>query len=90
MLSFGVAVSVTYALNRAWSFRASAGRRRGPEYARYLAVQSVGVALNFAVYAAAIESLALFAAYPVLALAAGSAVAMAWNYAGARLFAFRG
>jgi putative flippase GtrA len=90
VLSFVVAVSATYALNRAWSFRTRASARRGPEYARYLAVQIGGVVINFACFALCIELWALFAAYPVLALAVGSIVAMAWNYAGARLFTFRG
>lgn len=90
VLSFAVAVSATYALNRAWSFRARASARRGREYVRYVAVQLVGVAINFACFAICIEAVALFAAWPVLALAVGSGVAMAWNYAGARLFTFRG
>lgn len=89
-LSFMVAVSATYALNRAWSFRARASKRRGPEYGRYLAVQIGGVAINFACFALCIELWPVFAANPVLALAVGSIVAMAWNYAGARLFTFRG
>lgn len=91
VLSFAVAVTATYVLNRSWSFRERAsGQRRGREYVRYVVVQLVGVGINFACFAACIETMALFATYPVLALAVGSIVAMAWNYAGARLFTFRG
>ncbi|MEQ9639402.1 MAG: GtrA family protein [Alphaproteobacteria bacterium] len=90
VLSFAVAVSGTYALNRAWSFRTKAGAQRGREYVRYVAVQVGGVAINFACFAVCIETSTVFAAWPVLALAVGAVVAMIWNYAGARLFTFRG
>ena len=90
-LSFAVAVSATYALNRCWSFRAkAASTRRGAEYVRYIAVQLGGVAINFACFAICIEASPVFATWPVLALAVGSIIAMVWNYAGARLFTFRG
>lgn len=90
LLSFGIAVSITYLLNRNWSFRARAARRKGREYVRYFLVQVGGVAINFLIFALAIEGSATMAAYPVLALAAGSLVAMAFTYLGSRLVAFRG
>jgi putative flippase GtrA len=90
LAAFGAAVSVTYLLNRAWSFRRHASRRKGPEYARYVTVQAGGVAINFLVFALAVEASATMAAYPVLALAAGSGVAMGFTYLGARIVAFRG
>lgn len=88
-ISFAAAVSVTWYLNRRWTFarRASADRRR--EYSRYFAVQTVGAAINLGIYSVCIELLPVLGTYPVIPLAIGAGVAMVFNFLASRHFAFR-
>jgi putative flippase GtrA len=91
LISFPLAVTVTWYLNRVWSFRGSATARPAREYAGYVAVQTVGAAVNFAVYVLSLRL--LFAEQPdraVPALALGSAVGLILNYLGARWLVFVG
>jgi len=89
-VSFSVAVTVTWYLNRRYVFSARKTLDRRSEYGRYLAVQITGMAINFLVYSLCIASSAIMDQWPVLALAVGSAVALFFNFAGARLFVFFG
>lgn len=87
-VSFSLAVSVTWYLNRRFTFsdRRSADRKR--EYVRYVAVQIVGALINLGVYALVASGFPALAVYPVIPLAAGSAVAMFFNFLASRQFAF--
>jgi putative flippase GtrA len=87
-VSFSLAVSVTWYLNRRFTFteRRSADRKR--EYARYVAVQIIGALINLGVYALVASGFPALAAYPVIPLAAGSSVAMLFNFLASRRFAF--
>jgi len=87
-LSFGLAVTATWYLNRRYTFRRRTGDDRAQEYGRYLAVQILGSLINLAAYMAVIAALPALAAYPVLPLAAGSALAMIFNFAASRGFVF--
>ena len=80
LASFGAAVSVTWLLNRLWTFRHRATSDRKKEYSRYFLVQSGGALLNCGVFAAAIALHPPLAHYPVVPLAFGSAVAMLFNF----------
>jgi putative flippase GtrA len=88
LLAFLPATLVTWWINRSAVFRP--GARAGglwSEYGRYLAVQSGGIAVNFAVFTAVVH---LWPAAPaLLALACGSGAAMAGNFLGARCLVFR-
>ncbi|MGI9308947.1 MAG: GtrA family protein [Gammaproteobacteria bacterium] len=88
LASFGVAVTVTWFLNRTWTFAETVTPNKKREYTRYIAVQTIGVLLNFAVYGVCIETSVTMSDYPVLALAVGSIVAMFFNYAGSKRFVF--
>ena len=90
VVSFSVAVTVTWYLNRRYVFSARKTLDRRSEYGRYLAVQLTGMAINFLVYSLCIASSEIMDQWPVLALAVGSAVALFFNFAGARLFVFLG
>jgi putative flippase GtrA len=90
VVSFAVAVSVTWLLNRSYVFATARTHNRRSEYTRYLAVQGTGMAINFLVYSICITSSPLMDTWPVLALAVGSVVALGFNYAGARIFVFTG
>jgi putative flippase GtrA len=90
LMSFAIAVTATWFLNRSYVFAAARTHNRRSEYTRYLAVQGIGMAINFLVYSLCIISNPLMDQWPVLALAVGSVVALAFNYAGARIFVFTG
>lgn len=78
--SFACAVTATWGLNRHYTFAQRRRHRTHAEYARYVFVQCLGAALNYGVFGACIASSPLARAYPVLALAVGSAVAMGFNF----------
>ncbi len=86
LVSILVAVTATWALHRHYTFRSSDPDRLA-EWGRFAAVNAMGAALNFAVFGAVLGLAP--ATPPLAALAAGSVVALAANYLGSRLFAFR-
>jgi putative flippase GtrA len=87
--ALAVAVAVTFALNRRFTFPSRAtGRARIGEFTRYIAANAVALAVNYGVYSLA---LALIAGLrPALAVAAGSLTAMVVSFAGYDRFVFRG
>lgn len=89
LLSFALAVSVTFGLNRHWTFSGARARGIGRDYLAYIGVQTFGVGINYGVYAAVLALIGLDPARAVLALAAGSATAFLVNYWGARRVVFR-
>jgi putative flippase GtrA len=90
MLSFALAVSATWYLNRRFTFTNRVSIDRAGEYGRYVAVQVTGALLNLAVYVTIVATTPSLAAYPAVPLAVGSGVAMIVNFVGARRFAFSG
>lgn len=90
ILSFMVAVTMTWQLNRLWTFAERATGNRKREYTRYFIIQGLGAMLNFSAYSIAISINDTMAAFPVLALAVGSLTAMVFNFVGVRQLAFTG
>ena len=88
--SFSGAVTVTWLLNRIWTFSRTMTSRKGSEYTRYICVQTCGWLLNFGIYAICIASSTTMRTFPVLALAVGSIIAATFNFLGARHFVFTG
>jgi len=92
VLSFLVAVFVTWLLNRSFVFITTATARTPVrakrEYAGYLAVQTAGALLNLAIFSALIACFPVLHAYPVVALMAGSGTAMVFNYLSLRRWVY--
>jgi putative flippase GtrA len=89
VVSYLVAATTTWALNRAWTFR---GRGDGPvhqQWALFLLVNLVGFAMNYGTYAALIAFVPLVAAHPVLGVAAGAIAGMFGNFVLSRQLVFR-
>lgn len=89
-LSYLVAASTTWALNRAWTFR---GQGEGPamrQWALFVVLNLVGFAFNYGTYAALVSSVALVAQHPVIGVAAGSLAGMVGNFLLSRRFVFGG
>ncbi len=89
IVSAGAAITLTWYLNRRHVFRTAQTSRSGPEYARYLVIQSAGLVVNLGVYLAILNSVQALREVPVVALCGGALVAIAFNFLGARYWAFR-
>ncbi len=89
VISYLVAATTTWALNRLWTFR---GRGDGPahrQWALFLIVNLVGFAMNYGTYAALIALVPVVAAHPVLGVAAGAIAGMFGNFVLSRRLVFR-
>lgn len=89
-VSFTVAVTATWAINRNFAFAGLARERRGREYSAYFLVQVVGAVINLGVFAAAIALWPGLRSVPVVPLAMGAAVALVFNFLASRTWVFRG
>jgi len=88
VLSFVPAVTVTWYCNRRWVF--SRTRNAAREYGAYFTVQTVGAAINLGAFALLIAAVPSAARLPVVPLAAGSALALLFNYLAAGRWVFGG
>lgn len=88
LLSFFCGTALTWLLNRLFTFFRRAGENRRREYLRYLLVQTAGGAINLGVYSLVLGLLPPLQLAPLLAMAAGSFLAMWLNFFGARYLAF--
>jgi putative flippase GtrA len=89
MVSFPLAVSVTWYLNQNWTFAVgNNGTSKGKQYAGYFAVQITGALTNYACYVAVLQFIEATALAVVLALAIGSVLGLIVNFLGARLLVF--
>lgn len=91
VVSYLVAASTTFALNRAWTFRSA--RRDAPvaaQWGRFVLLNLAGFAANYGTYAALVAGVPLVAAHPVLGVAAGSLAGMFINFGLSRRFVFQG
>lgn len=88
-ISFPIAVTATWFLNRRWTFAADASTRKKAEYSRYFTIQIIGAVINLAIYFILITNIPSLGVHPILPLAVGSLVAMIFNFLGCQLFVFR-
>lgn len=86
-VSYLVAASATWFLNRKFTFGAS---ERSPweEWGRFLLLQSAGGAVNYGVYAFLVTAYEFFNAHPIATIAAGSIAGMGVNFTTAKFFVF--
>jgi putative flippase GtrA len=89
MASYVVAASVTWALNRCWTFRGRSNGAMHRQWVLFLATNLLGFVLNRGAYAALITFSPLCRAWPVLAVAAGGIAGMFVNFGLARGVVFR-
>jgi len=88
VVSYLAAATTTYALNRAWTFRAATSTRPVQQWMLFLVVNLVGFAFNYGTYAALVACVPLVAATPVLGVAAGSLAGLVGNFVLSRRFVF--
>jgi putative flippase GtrA len=89
VVSFVVATSAAWWLNRTFAFRDADNVRPDLQWARFFAANLVGGAVNYAIFAVMIATLPIAAAYPVLALAVGSLSGISFNFTAYRRYVFR-
>lgn len=89
ILSFFVAATGNWFLNRVWTFRGASTGRLHHEWLRYLGTNAIGFVLNRGVYIALITTTAICVVHPVLALAAGSVAGLGVNFVMSRRVVFR-
>ena len=88
-IAFTIAVTVTWLINRHWTFAEHASDRWLREWVRYVAANSVGAAVNNGVYVILVLTATIFSQSPVLAVAAGSLAGMGFNFALSKLIVFK-
>ena len=86
-VSFPTAVTVTWLLNRIFSFRSR--NPRGRESARYFLVQTIGAAINLSVFLVFTMTFPVLYRHPVIPLAIGSIAALLFNFHFSNKFVFR-
>ena len=89
LVSFVVATSAAWWLNRTFTFHDADCGRPDLQWARFFAANLVGGTANYAVFAIMIATLPIAAANPVLALAAGSLSGVFFNFTAYRRYVFR-
>jgi putative flippase GtrA len=77
-VSFMVAVTTTWLLNRSFTFRDRDPRLLG-QWIKFASVNSLGGAVNYGTYAVLVANVQLFAAWPVLGVVVGSLAGMVFN-----------
>lgn len=88
VVSYLMAATTTWALNRAWTFR---GHGSGPatrQWALFLLVNLVGFACNYGTYALLVAGVPFAADHPIVAVAAGSLAGMIGNFLLSRRYVF--
>jgi putative flippase GtrA len=89
-ISYLVAATTTWALNRRFTFHGQRSSVRIIEWGRFLAANAVGGLVNYGTYAALVATQPTAAAHPVIGVAAGSLAGLALNFMLSRYLVFRG
>ena len=87
-VSFSLAVTSTWAINRNFAFAGLQQERKGREYSAYFLVQMIGAALNLTVFVAVVSAWPQFRATPVIPLAIGAAPALIFNFVASQSWVF--
>jgi putative flippase GtrA len=87
--AYVVAATVTWLLNRLWTFRGLSSGKVHRQWARFLVVNLGGFVLNRGTYALLVTLVAVCAEQPVYAAAAGAIVGMFLNFGLSRTMVFR-
>jgi putative flippase GtrA len=87
--AYVVAATVTWLLNRLWTFHGLSSGNVHQQWARFLVVNLGGFVLNRGTYALLVTFVALCARQPVYAVAAGALAGMFLNFGLSRRMVFR-
>lgn len=86
IVSFGLAMTNSYLLNKVWSFRGNARAMKFPaQYALFVVVSLCGLAMNTGILVLGMY----YQLPPLLAKVLGAVIAPVWNFLGYRYLVFR-
>jgi putative flippase GtrA len=88
-LSFLVAVTCTWALNRAYTFQEFSSTNRLLEWLRFLGANAVGGSINVGTYIFLVSKSEFVRNHPVIGVAIGSVNGLLVNFCLSKWFAFR-
>lgn len=91
LLSFLLAVSTTWVLNRTITFSELKTHHGNLwlEFFHYFSLMSLGGVINIATYSSAITSSQFIESYPVIGIAIGSLAGMSFNFITSKIFIYR-
>ena len=88
LVSYLVAVSATWVLNRRYTFVARPGVSRIREWTKFVVSQLLGASINLGVYALLVRTSPMVAQHPVIGVGAGSLSGLLVNFSVARAYVF--
>lgn len=88
--SFLAAATTTFALNRAFTFRGAKVEPLHAQWAKFLAANAVGGAVNYGVSVGLEAAFLVVEAHPILAVAAGSIAGLFFNFTASKRLVFKG
>jgi len=88
-IAFTIAVTVTWILNRRFTFAHYASDDWLREWLQYVAANSVGAVVNNVIYTILVLTVVLFSKEPVFAVFAGSLAGLIFNFTASRTLVFR-
>ncbi|RJF84376.1 GtrA family protein [Azospirillum cavernae] len=88
--SFFAAATVTWILNRAFTFKGAAAEPLHRQWAKFIAANAFGGVVNYGVSVGLEAGVDVVAAHPFLAVAAGSIAGMFFNFAASKHLVFKG
>jgi putative flippase GtrA len=80
LLSYVIAATATWALNRAWTFRGHGGGPMHRQWGLFLLANGIGFVLNRGTYMLLIALVPVCAEYPILAILAGLGMGIGANF----------
>lgn len=89
-VSFLIAVTVTWQLNRRYTFSVAEKARLSSEWLRYVSLNAIGGGVNYLVYAACVHEFDVVRRYLIIGVALGSAVGLLVNYTASKRLVFVG
>ncbi|MDE1892628.1 MAG: GtrA family protein [Betaproteobacteria bacterium] len=88
-ISFLLAVTVTWWINRTHTFKVSKDKNLVKEWIHYFSANSIGAIINNSLYVGLIFTVPITKEYPALAVAVGSLGGMVFNYLASKKWVFK-
>ena len=89
LVSFSIAVTATWYLNRHLTFASGARNEAGREWGRYSVVNGIGALLNMGIFFWLVFTFEPLAEWPIVPLAIAASIALVFNFFASRRIAFR-
>lgn len=89
MISFPLALAITWTLNRKYTFRGQSAYGRVRDALGYTVIQSMGSLINLVVFRTALELAPVMHTLPVIALAIGAVAGLSFNFIVSRTILYK-